>query len=678
MNLKYWKWAVPVLCGLLALSGCPTETPEEITNNSYYTENGDLKLSLNRSYSVPHPNSTLVTDYILLDVEAGNYAQGVYKLGDTTVTPTPVLTDGGKTTLVKIEVPVRTADTKLTLSVTKDGTSVLNKEVTVKKGGTAAPAVLYGVTPMAFSEFYHDVTADVADIHPKSTAFNKEGPVAAPKKFITAGTRTGNNSAATANSMPKWTDAGEKVDTVSSATYGDNPHFVPTKNLAINYAEPMTKADHHQITGIKTVEVGVDFDLFANATLLKEAGRAVAVSTAVLAKVNDISWQTKDKIYKAKYLQPDAAWGKRDENALNTTVVGAWPKADPAKSVSYGGTWADKVIAVEFGPLTPPLDGTALWNTYFECLYGGYVEDSTGHKEPLVWLQNLFSHRGHTNFEVALNRAGISRMNNLTPAGNIHVVIFAYGLPDIIFDQDVVEFADSNATIEQGTTFYSSGTGNTATFINSTGAALNPARQMHVTGLSAAALADFKSKNGKLKKGTADVAATAYTLALEEDDGEIAITLKDGFFTGAFQGAYSLSINSDTVYKTPSFTVNRMISRPKLKTSANGAVLVEANTAAAAIEVAATETIAFENADFAKAILLAGRTVSSIAVESGTATAPAIATVLTRTSDTDPYGIKASVLTKGVVYKLTIVTSNFFDTERNSLASVIYYIKVKN
>jgi hypothetical protein len=34
MNLKYLKWAVPVLCGLLALSGCPTE----VDDNNYNVE----------------------------------------------------------------------------------------------------------------------------------------------------------------------------------------------------------------------------------------------------------------------------------------------------------------------------------------------------------------------------------------------------------------------------------------------------------------------------------------------------------------------------------------------------------------------------------------------------------------------------------------------------------------
>ncbi|MFP3042332.1 hypothetical protein LQZ19_11005 [Treponema primitia] len=667
MSSKYLKWTLPILCGLFVLIGCPT--PGGISD--------DFVLTMGNAYSVSHPNSISVTNYIVLAVGAGAYTDNVYTIDGEVVTPTPVLTDGGKVKFIKIEAPAGV--TSLTLQATKGGRPVLNSEVSLAPGSVAAPAVLYGETSMTFSDYYHDVTADITAIRPASTVFAKTGEVAEPEYFITAGTRTGGTDG---TQYPKWVDTDEedRVDTVSSATYGDNPHFVPTGNLAINYDDPMTKADGHEITGIKKVEVGVDFDLFANAALLRAAGEEIETADAVWEKVAAISsWKGAGEIYKAKYLQPDGAWGKRDQDPLNGSVVGTWPKT-PVTSVSYGGTWADKVIAADFGPLTAPLDSAGLWSTYFEKLYGGYVVDSTGHKEPLVWLQNLFSHRGHTNFEVALNRAGISRMDDLTPEGVIHVVIFAYGLPDIIFDQAVVGYEDSEASIEQGSVFYAQGTGGGATFKNSTG--LDIPKVLHVTGLSAAALSDFAANGGVLKKGTADVpnvGNAAYELALEEADGEIAITLKDGFFAAGYQGAYSLSITSGTVYKTPTFTVNQIIARPKLARSGDSGNWVDANTATATIDVLKSETIAFNNDDFAKAIVLSGRTFSSIVKESGDADAlPAITAVLTRATGADPYTIKASVLTgtAGRIYKLTIVTSNFASAVSTNLNSVVYYIKV--
>jgi hypothetical protein len=542
---------------------------------------------------------------------------------------------------------------------------------------------LYGEKFMTFSEFFHDVTADIADIRPSSTSFAATGYVAEPKQFINAGTRTGNNSAGGANGTPKWTDtdALPKVDAISSATYGDSAHFVPTVNLAMNYPDSMTKADWHEVTGIKAVEVGVDFDLFANADILRQAKKAVATSAAVLAQVGDITtWKAQTDVYKAKYLRPDASWGKRDQTAINEDKAAAWPKAigggDGATvGVSYGGAWADKVITVDFAPLPTGLDSAGIWNTYFDHVYAGYVEDlTTGHKEPLVWLQNLFSHRGHTNLEAAIQRAGFSRMDSLSPLGNMRVVIFAQGLKDIIVEKDVIEYAgQSSAAIEQGSTFYVSGTDNTANFQNSAGTAIG--KELHVTGLSADALADFAANGGKLLKGTAEVADEAYDLEYEEEDGEIAITLTNAFFTGAFQGAYSLSItpSAGKVYSTVPFTVNRIISRPKLQQSQGTASDADSEAAAIAVTTNGGNITFVNSEDFAKAILVSGRTVSSITPAVG----GGITAVLKRASADAAYHIDASVLTSSASYTLTIQTSNFVNTARETLATVTYYIKAQ-
>ncbi|MDR0758635.1 MAG: hypothetical protein LBF74_00785, partial [Treponema sp.] len=342
--------------------------------------------------------------------------------------------------------------------------------------------------------------------------------------------------------------------------------------------------------------------------------------------------------------------------------------------------WADKVIAVDFAPLPTGLDSTALWNTYFEQLYAGYVEDlKTGHKEPLVWMQNLFSHRGHTNFEAAIKRAGFSRFDRLSAEGNMRLVIFAKGYKDIIIESvAVVADGDSVPAIEQGSTFYVK---NDKKLRNSSGAELDEGNVLHVGNLSATALADFAAKSGVIKKGGADISTAVYTLA-PEGEGEIAITLKDDFFTGSFQGSYTLSINSDTtVHPTVSFAVNHIITRPQLKQGDSGTA-ADADTVDGAISVTtAGGNITIENEDFAKAVVTSGRSVSSIMENTDDATA--ITGAITKGTD-DKYYIDATKLTANKTYKLTIVTANFVRENTGqtplyvSLNSVVYYITVNN
>jgi hypothetical protein len=684
MLSKIAKHTLLLLCGVLLFAGCEGVNGVDGKDGADGKDGVDalnypLELTLSGSYGVAHPNVTGVsTNYVLLTVGKGDYTKGDYTLGGTKVTPTPVLTDGGRTTLVKLEAPSIEATT-IALAVKENGESVLNDSVTFDVAGTAAPGVLYGEKPMTFSEFFHDVTANIAAIRPSDTAFAQTGPAAVPVLFITSGTRTGNSSAGIAGGTPKWTDtdAGAKVDVISSATYGDNPHFVPTGNLAINYNDPMTKADGNVVTGIKAVEVGVDFDLFANADLLRQNAKAVATSTAVLTKVGEIArWKAATAVYKAKYLRPDASWGRRDDNALND-VVASWPKAiggtDGATvGVSYGGTWADKVIAVDFAPLTAPLDSAALWNDYFESVYAGYVEDlQTGHREPLVWLQQLFSHRGHTNLEAAIQRPGISRMDSLSPSGNMRLVIFARGFKDIIVESVTVAAYEgqSSASIEQGAVFLVTGTDAAAEFKNSVGTTIP--KELHVTGLSADALEAFAAADGggKLLKGSAEVPAANYTLVYEEEDGEIAITLKDGFFDASAQGTYSFKINDyqSNVFGPISFTVNRITTRPKLQ-QGSGAASDAASSATALSVTTAGGDIAFDDDAFAKAITPAtGRgLLSSIA--------PAATGWLKNTSG--GYVIDASVLTSGA-YTLTIRSSGFATADGTSLAELTYYITVQ-
>ncbi|MDR0760704.1 MAG: hypothetical protein LBF74_11460 [Treponema sp.] len=102
MDLKHPKWVIGVFCALLTLMGC-----ENITEEYYNTpSNEDLALTLAGAYGVAHPNVTgSRTNYVLLEVTAGNYTKGTYTLNGAAVTPTPVLSEGGRVTFIKIAVP---------------------------------------------------------------------------------------------------------------------------------------------------------------------------------------------------------------------------------------------------------------------------------------------------------------------------------------------------------------------------------------------------------------------------------------------------------------------------------------------------------------------------------------------------------------------------------------------
>jgi hypothetical protein len=630
---------------------------------------GRINVSSAGDYSVPQPGSSAVTNYLLLNISGGDYSNGAYDINATTVTATPVLTSGSLASLVKVEVPAGL--TAGTLTVVQNGSTRLTREFTLPSAGAAAPAVFYGETPMAFSEFYHDVTADITAVQPAVTSFAAGGAVAKPEYFINAGTRTGNGPAGN-GTLPTYADADSQpaVDAVSSATYGDSVHFPPTGNLTLNYADPTSKTDaNNKITGVKAVEVGVDFDLYANAWLLNAAQRATAQSAAVLSKAEALTPKAASAVYKAKYLFPDASWGARD--TVTASVASAWP-TNPAISASYGGTWANRVISINYAPLPGDLTSADLWNTYFEQIYGGYVEDlTTGQREPLVWLQNLFSHRGHTNFEVALNREGISRMNALTGAGDFRFVVFAKGLPDVTFDYSLVEYAVSDAEIEQGTAFFV----NADHLLGANTQPLAEGDKLHIVGLSREALADFASGGGKLMKGTAEVPANAYALSLVGGGGELQIELLAPFFGAGFQGAYTASINAATIYQMPSFTVYRAVNRPDLTYDSSS----YSATADSPLSVdLGGGTIGFSDSAYAAAITASGRgSVSSISVVSGDGAAPAIGDVLKRSgNNTSPYIIDPSALTPGTVYKLSIVAANhaYLDGSEYKTTAIDYYI----
>ncbi|MHB9291610.1 hypothetical protein Holit_00688 [Hollandina sp. SP2] len=101
MDLKHPKWAIRVFCALVVLAGC-----ENITEEHYTITTDNLALTLVGPYGVAHPNNTgSHTNYIVLAVGAGDYTKGTYTLNEAAVTPTPILSDGGRVTLIKIAAP---------------------------------------------------------------------------------------------------------------------------------------------------------------------------------------------------------------------------------------------------------------------------------------------------------------------------------------------------------------------------------------------------------------------------------------------------------------------------------------------------------------------------------------------------------------------------------------------
>jgi hypothetical protein len=657
----------------------PAPIPGNSGNNSLPVP-GRVNLSYVDVYAVPQLGSNApAVNYALLSVTSGDYLRAEYAINGAPVEATPVLTSRGQAAMVKIEIP--SGVTAGTLTALQNGQARLTQELTGLAAGAAAPGVLYGEVPMAFSEFYHDITADITDVRPEATSFAAGGAVAQPAYFINGGTRTGNGPAG-AGTLDTYKDADEKpaVDAVSSATYGDNPHFPPTGNLELNYPDPMTKLDaNNKITNIKAVEVGVDFDLYANAYLLNAAQKATEQSTAVLAKAQVVGQKLKadTSVYAAKYLFPDASWGAR--KILNAGVASAWP-SEPTVSASYGSTWADRIVSFTYsGPTSADL-----WSDYFEQLYGGYVEDlTTGQKEPLVWLQNLFSHRGHMNFEVALNRAGISRMNALTGNGDFKFVVYAIGLPDVVFELPLVDFAVSDASIEQGTTFYVDAAASEKHLLGANALPLEEGDLLHIAGLSSEALADFSANGGKLLKGTAEVSPAAYLLHPTSDGGEVEIELLASFFTGSFQGSYTASItpsDGTTIYQMPSFTVNAAAPlKPGISTTGSN-YEVAADTATA-LTVNQGDIITFDEQGFAAAIVTSGRSVSTIALEPAEngVPLPAVTDVIKRSGgNTSPYIIDTTKLPKGKTYKITILTTNYAYLDGTFKTNPVYYVKVNS
>ena len=503
-------------------------------------------------------------NYALLSVPNG-YTGG-FSLNGSAVSASDVRTNANGSKLVKIAVPY--ANGTITAP---DGFS---KPVTFGAVSAKKPETVYGTAPMTFSAFFHDITGDNVPDAPVSTSFAENGTVTTPAEFITQGTRTGGSGTPTyaaGDSLPK-------VDAVSSATYGDSVHFIPTGNLLNDGSGVTEKTDPNAaITGIKKAEAGIDFDLYANAKLLQAANRATAQSANVIAAVSDFektsayyadgSIMDADGspaadlgVYKVKYLLTDGNWGPR---VAPTAGTAATPAALPANgtnggtaAVSYGGNWADKQVTYTFGGLhEPEYAGNNYWDNFFEFVYGGYVTDENGHTEPLVFLQNLFSHRAHVNFDVAVSPYRFARMKELAKSGTFTVTVLVYGFEDIVFTVDFADYTNGNAAADNTAIGIERGTADPT--------------NITITGIE-----QYNAGQAALKRGQDSVDAGKYSLSYDAGAQTVILTLNPAFSGSAgFGGSYTLSFlnNTDTLKsKTIALTVTDLSFRPGLSADGNG------------------------------------------------------------------------------------------------------------
>jgi hypothetical protein len=317
-----------------------------------------------------------------------------------------------------------------------------------------------------------------------------------------------------------------------------------------------------------------------------------------------------------------------------------------------------------------------LWEDYFDYLYGGYVEDSEGHVEPLVFLQNMFTHRPHSNVEVAISPSRFSRLGNLKSPDTYKVTIFAYGFEDIEFSGiNVAEYGNSEAAIEQGTAFDIK-LGDESTYFED--------KHLHIVGLEASYLDAYDPGQAKLLKGGAEVDSAFYNV--KKLAGEIELTFEDGFFAEGLQGGYTLRLQEPTpevVSKAFTFTVNNVIAKPVLKLPDDSTV--PADTVDGAAEVGKVGNIEFDGAGaaaFARAITTAGRgALSQIkdVTPGDEKPAEAIGNAVSRADASAPYVINltSDKFVAGHTYEISIVSANFKWAGADSAnTNFVYYIKI--
>jgi hypothetical protein len=618
---------------------------------------GDLSVTLvgTTAIAVDVPGGG-AANYLLLEVDpADDYTTGTYTINataptstSTEVTATPVLKNAnGEVTYIKVPVPAGVTAGSI---VVNDGAEVLNAAFTAT-AGIAAPEYIYGEVPMGFAEFNHFVTAGITQDKPTETFFVEGAAVAVPEQFIAAGGRG------------DWSTTGKEtaVDVISTATYGDSVHYAPSGNMVLNYTPAQTNGVGHEVTGIKAVDVGISFDLLANATLLDEVDKGTDQSDAVLAKAATLTPKAENTIYKAQYLFADATWGARETTAHSTAPSWATTTTD----VLYSNNWTTREAQINFN--MTGTDSAAFWNNYLEYLYGGYVENvDTGAREPLVFLQNIFTHYAHTNIDVSINDTLFPRFDSIEiPGQNFKVVLYVKGYEDVVVEGITFKtLADTDTSIEQGTTFNVK-PGDKSTWFEG--------NALHIQGV-AAANRDAYAASATLSKGTTALSKGLYSFSNTND--ELELSVEDAFFRDAYQGSYTIKLKADTedeISKPLTFTVNKWLDRPTLST-ATGAPSV-ADSEATALVATLADTVSFSNSEYAGAIVTSGRAVSSIVDVTADNAAVTASNVFKRDLSTEPYTLDLSTLTVSHTYRLSLITTNIATGETPSTTAV-YYLKV--
>lgn len=634
--------------------------------------------------AVKVPNLNYTTNYILLSQPNGDFGYS-YLWNNAAVTPTPVLADK---TLVKI--PMTAGSASGSLIISHSGVPILEKTITASSAGLAAPQQFYGTVPMSFSAFFHDVTAD-KDLS-LSTVFATDGTVDTPEKFITEGSRTATViGGVTTTPYAEAEAAGlPAVDAVSTATYGDSVHFPPNGNLALTGGSRLEKTNPNAaIAGVKQAEISVRFDLYANASILKQTGRATAQSANVLSKLTKNKFNLLNvalsassildasgnaaiapQVYKAKAMLIDGNFGARVlVNAAAATDLPGDGNGGTAEAVAYGGNWGDIVTGFSFGDataLTPEYAGANYWDNFANNIYGGVITDSAGHSEPLVFLQNLFSHRMHTDFDVALSPSRFSRLKSLNYPDTYSVTVFVDGFKDVEFSFDAKKFVNDSAATAVPSYAVSSTIATTDVVIQGI---TNPAKYMSDARLY-------------LGTNTANPVTypSGYSLGSQGKD-RVKLTLNPAALTGTWWGTYSVQMpaTATEAYKTVSFTVTNGAPITFSSNTSGGTVIGSTSTTtnvAIATTVGAAQTnpivisseteLYIAQSAFASALSTTGTTATTIRESTDPATAAvAIGTAgdgnaLVRTSGpTSPYKINLgstafqSTKTYVIVFKAT-------------------------
>ncbi|MDR0347293.1 MAG: hypothetical protein LBH56_02850, partial [Coriobacteriales bacterium] len=385
---------------------------------------------------------------------------------------------------------------------------------------------------------------------------------------------------------------------------------------------------------------------------------------AVLAKIAGITWSAPAGIYKAKYLFPNATWGARSATAVGSTAPASFPTRTTA-TTTYGGNWTIRQFTVNFDLTTPRIDAAHFWDDYLEYIYGGYVEKTgpagspgVGERQPLVWLQNLFSHRMHQNFDVSFNENIFPRFADLEFPGTYKIVVYAQGFEDIVIEgASLLDYINDNAVIEQndGGPFHVSPTDNTTWFENTP-----EGYQLHINGADS-----FDLASASLLKGTGASAVPVSTTKyeLEQNGPEIALTFDESFFADAYQGAYTLRLveDSSVASKPITFTVNRLVDWPTLSIEDGAQNVATANNAATPLSVPKDKTVSISNADAAQSLVMSGfggAVVSSVFDVTANASVTT-ADVIKRDAAGEPYYLDPSTLIVGHTYRVTLATGNF-------------------